>query len=208
MTADDLDKAARSIASSLDLVGLAIKQHADRLRQDTQELQRALDIIFTVADAPRSKFVITGVGKSFLVGKKLAATMTSVGTRAVALHATEALHGDVGIIDSGDCVIALSYSGVTEEMVKLAKVLRDPQNRHDVWLIGMGRSVNSPLGELCDAWIDCSVETELSSVVCAPTISSSLMLALGDSIATLLMNRSKFGPSDFVRNHPSGNLGK
>ncbi|PIA16485.1 SIS domain-containing protein, partial [Coemansia reversa NRRL 1564] len=174
MPADDLDRAARSIANSLDLVSLAIKQHADLLREDTEELQNALNIIFAVADAPRSKFVITGVGKSFLIGKKLAATLISIGTRAVALHATEALHGDFGIIESGDCVIALSYSGVTEEMVKLAKVLRNPHNNYDAWLVGMGKSVNTPLGELCNAWIGCSVKKELSSVVCAPTISSSL----------------------------------
>ncbi|KAJ1811938.1 hypothetical protein LPJ56_004107, partial [Coemansia sp. RSA 2599] len=165
------------------------------------------------ADSPRQKIVFTGVGKSFLIGKKLAATLTSVGTPAVSLHSTEALHGDLGIIHPGDCVVALSYSGNTEEVLRLFSVLQGMRESKEVepsgmiWLVGMGRSRHSPLGKLCDAWIESTVDQELSSSVNAPTNSSSLMLAIGDAIAIFLMNRRQFGPTDFARNHPGGHLG-
>ncbi|KAJ2310833.1 hypothetical protein IWW54_002974 [Coemansia sp. RSA 2705] len=209
---DDVDGAAAAVASSLSLVSKAIKQHADSLRQNSHELQAALRILFTVTDTPGSKIVVTGIGKSFLIGKKLAATLTSVGTRAVSLHATEALHGDMGIIGSGDCIIALSNSGETEEVVRLASIIHSMRSQRaaymNVWLVGMGRSQNSSLGHWCDAWISCPVDTELSDNVSAPTVSSSLMLAVGDSIAIMLMNRRRFGPLDFARNHPGGALGQ
>ncbi|KAJ2594271.1 hypothetical protein H4R99_005873 [Coemansia sp. RSA 1722] len=210
---DDFALAATNIADSLDKVSQVIKQCANRIRSDSAELQSALQIIAQTADSQTQKIIFTGVGKSFLIGKKLAATLTSVGTPAVSLHSTEAMHGDLGIIHPGDCVIALSYSGNTEEVIRLFTVLRgmrSSENRaleNTVWLVGMGRTGQSPLGNLCDAWIESAVDQELSLSVNAPTSSSSLMLAIGDAIAILLMNRRQFGPTDFARNHPGGHLG-
>ncbi|KAJ1729805.1 hypothetical protein LPJ61_003347 [Coemansia biformis] len=209
-TTDGLGHAIEAVADALDMVSLAVRQHADLLRRDPRALQPALEILLATVDTLRSKVVVTGIGKSFLIGKKLAATLTSVGTHAISLHATEALHGDMGIIGPGDCVLALSYSGETEEVVRLVSILRAMQRRQmsSVRLIGMGRSRHTPLGELCDAWIGCPVGAELSRDVCAPTVSSSLMLAIGDAIAIMLMNHRRFDSTDFARNHPGGHLGR
>ncbi|KAJ2248747.1 hypothetical protein IWW43_006678 [Coemansia sp. RSA 1935] len=209
LSTDDLDIATTSITNSLDAVSKAIQQHATALRQNSSDLRRALRILCTVTDSQTSKLVITGIGKSFHIGKKLAATLTSIGTRAVSLHATEALHGDLGIIGHGDCVLALSYSGETDEVVALASVIHSMRTQEDpmhVWMIGMGKSHASELGALCDAWIACPVDAELSQVG-APTVSSSLMLAIGDAVAVMLMERRRFGPRDFARYHPGGALG-
>ncbi|KAJ2124423.1 hypothetical protein IW147_001789 [Coemansia sp. RSA 720] len=210
VSTDDLDIATTSITNSLDAVSKAIQQHANALRQNSADLRRALRILCTVADTQGCKIVITGVGKSFHIGKKLAATLTSIGTRAVSLHATEALHGDLGIVGHGDCVLALSYSGETDEVITLASVIHNmrthSENPMHVWLIGMGKSHASELGAWCDAWIACPVDAELSHVG-APTVSSSLMLAIGDAVAVMLMERQQFGPQDFARYHPGGALG-
>ncbi|KAJ1896633.1 hypothetical protein LPJ66_003873 [Kickxella alabastrina] len=226
-SADELTIATADIANSLDLVSQVIKQCADRIRNNNPyDLQSALQIMLQTADTPGCKIVFTGVGKSYLIGKKLAATLTSVGTPAISLHSTEALHGDLGIIHPGDCVVALSYSGATEEVLRLASVLRGVRskeeasvscgntaggaylnNSHLVRLVGMGKSAESPLGQICDAWIESAVEMELSPLVKAPTSSSSLMLAIGDAIAIMMMKRRHFGPVDFARNHPGGHLG-
>ncbi|KAJ1960116.1 hypothetical protein GGI12_003973 [Dipsacomyces acuminosporus] len=229
----DFDSATLQVAESMERVSRAIKQCAERLRSDRQGFQAVLRILLKTAAQPQSKYVFTGVGKSYLIAKKLAATLTSVGSPSVCLHATEALHGDLGIVHPGDCVIALSYSGNTEEVIRLASVLRDRQitmashlnvrqypgndgcsqsssssNAVGIAIIGMGRSADTPLGRLCDAWIDTSVESELSPSVNAPTSSSSVMLAIGDAIAMFLMNSKQFGALDFARNHPGGHLGR
>ncbi|KAJ1818172.1 hypothetical protein LPJ60_004461, partial [Coemansia sp. RSA 2675] len=160
---------------------------------------------------PGGKIVFTGVGKSYQIGKKLSATFTSVGTPSICIHATEALHGDIGLLAPGDCVVALSYSGATEEVLRMTEHVRrssGSSSSERISVLGMGRSSFSPLGALCDAWIDCAVVAELSDSVNAPTCSSSLMLAIGDALAVLLMNRRQFGPADFARNHPGGHLGR
>ncbi|KAJ2399599.1 hypothetical protein GGI23_002559 [Coemansia sp. RSA 2559] len=211
---DELDLSVHAIADSLRAISQSLKQCADRISTPSSEahamLQEALRLIYKTGDTADGKLVFAGVGKSYLVGKKLAATMTSVGTLAVSMHATEAVHGDLGLIRANDCVVLLSYSGCTDEVVRLAAVLRAMRPTHPGVLIGMSGAAqaDSPLGKLCDAWIDCKVDAELSSAVCAPTTSSSLMLAMGDAIAMLLMARRNFGPADFVRNHPGGQLGR
>ncbi|KAJ2062971.1 hypothetical protein GGI17_002014 [Coemansia sp. S146] len=202
---DDLECAALDVASSLELTSLAMKQCADRLRSNSTTFKSALRLLTRTADRPGSKIVFTGVGKSYQIGKKLAATFTSVGTLSICIHATEALHGDMGVLVPGDCVIALSYSGATEEVLRMTEHTRMDKR---VCVVGMGRSSDSPLGALCDAWIDSAVASELSDSVNAPTCSSSLMLAIGDALAVLLMNRRQFGPADFARNHPGGQLGR
>ncbi|KAJ2835545.1 hypothetical protein FBU31_001597 [Coemansia sp. 'formosensis'] len=206
---DDLECCSLDVASSLELTGLAMKQCADRLRKNSTTFKSALRLLIRAADRPGSKIVFTGVGKSYQIGKKLAATFTSVGTLSICIHATEALHGDMGIVTPGDCVVALSYSGATEEVLRMTEHVRSYSCMDErVCVVGMGRSSESPLGALCDAWIDSAVASELSDSVNAPTCSSSLMLAIGDALAVLLMNRRQFGPADFARNHPGGHLGR
>ncbi|KAJ2455740.1 hypothetical protein EV183_000587 [Coemansia sp. RSA 2336] len=192
----------KRIAESLEAISNAIRKQADRLRAEPTKLEPALDILHK---ASKGKIIITGVGKSYLISQKLAATMTSIGTRAISMHATDAVHGDLGMVERGDCLLALSYSGETREVIRVCEIIRE---RGDCWVVGMGRSKESSMGALCDAWIDCLVDEELSANVCAPTTSSSLMLAMGDAIAVLLMQKKRFGPLDFARNHPGGFLGK
>ncbi|KAJ2336171.1 hypothetical protein GGI00_000981 [Coemansia sp. RSA 2681] len=190
-----------------------MKQCADRLRTNSSGFKAALRLLVRAADRPESKIVFTGVGKSYQIGKKLAATFTSIGTLAICIHSTEALHGDMGVLTPGDCVIALSYSGATDEVLRMTEhVLSNNDGcvdeRDRVSVVGMGKSRDSLLGRMCDAWIDSAVESELSDSVNAPTCSSSLMMAIGDALAVLLMNRRQFGPADFARNHPGGHLGR
>ncbi|KAJ1875674.1 hypothetical protein LPJ55_000486 [Coemansia sp. RSA 990] len=194
---------ALRIAESLEAISNAINKQADKLRAEPTKLEPALNVLHKTTQS--GKIVITGVGKSYLISQKLAATMTSIGTRAISLHATDAVHGDLGIIERGDCLLALSYSGETREVIRVCEIIR---GWGDCCVVGMGRSRESPLGAICDAWIECPVDEELSTNVCAPTISSSLMLAMGDAIAVLLMQKRRFGPLDFARNHPGGFLGK
>ncbi|KAJ2893725.1 hypothetical protein IWW38_002786 [Coemansia aciculifera] len=206
----DLERSTLDVASSLELTGLAIKQCAERLRTSSSGFKSALLLLTRAADKPGSKIVFTGVGKSYQIGKKLAATFTSIGTLATCIHSTEALHGDMGVLTPGDCILALSYSGATEEVLRMTEHVRNSHGceRNRVYVVGMGRSKDSPLGRMCDAWIDSAVDSELSDSVSAPTCSSSLMMAIGDALAVLLMNRRQFGPEDFVRNHPGGHLGR
>jgi len=150
------------------------------------------------------KIIITGVGKSGKVGQKLAATLSSTGSLAVFLHPTEGLHGDLGVIRSNDVIIALSYTGNTDELITLLNSLE----RLNVPIIGLGSNKNSKLAQLCHSWIDTSVEKEACPNNLAPTSSTTLALAIGDAIAVTLMKIRGFQAKDFALNHPGGGLGK
>ncbi|KAJ1719956.1 hypothetical protein LPJ53_005357 [Coemansia erecta] len=193
------------IALSLDKASQALHHAAQRLRSHPEDLSQALTLLLaTTTSTPTGKLVFAGVGKSYLIGRKLAATMMSTGTYAISLHATDALHGDLGVMQSGDCLVALSYSGATEEVVRVAESV----GRRGVRVVGMGGERRSPLGRLCDAWIACGVPGEMSAAVAAPTCSSAVMMAMGDAIAVMMMERRRFGPTEFARNHPAGELGR
>jgi len=150
------------------------------------------------------KLIITGVGKSGLIGAKMAATFASTGTPSFFLHPTEALHGDLGMISSNDVVIAISYSGESEELSSILPHIR----RFGTPLIGMTRSKESTLGKYSDLIIDVVVEKEACPLDIAPTSSTTLTLALGDALAVCLMKARNFQKSDFASFHPGGALGK
>jgi len=152
----------------------------------------------------RGKIVVTGVGKSGKIAQKIAATLTSTGSLAVFIHPTEALHGDMGVIQKEDTILALSYTGNSSEIVQLVEILKDRVSG----IISMTSRKDSRLGELSQYWLDCSVEQEACPHNLAPTTSTTLMLALGDAIAVSLMKLRKFEPNDFAKNHPGGALGK
>ena len=152
----------------------------------------------------RGKLVITGVGKSGLIGAKMAATFASTGTPSFFLHPTEALHGDLGMVGSDDVVIAISYSGESEELSSILPHIK----RFNVPLIGMTRNINSTLGEFSDVVIDVIVEEEACPLNIAPTSSTTLTLALGDALAVCLMKARNFQKDDFASFHPGGALGK
>jgi len=161
---------------------------------------KAVEIILTC----RGKLIITGVGKSGLIGAKMAATFASTGTPSFFLHPTEALHGDLGMIGKDDVVIAISYSGESEELSSILPHVK----RFKTPLIGMTRDRNSTLGKYSDVVIDVVVEKEACPLNIAPTSSTTLTLALGDALAVCLMKARDFQKSDFASFHPGGALGK
>ncbi|MBC8236756.1 MAG: KpsF/GutQ family sugar-phosphate isomerase [Helicobacteraceae bacterium] len=154
--------------------------------------------------ACQGKLVVTGVGKSGLIGAKMAATFASTGTPSFFLHPTEALHGDLGMISSNDVVIAISYSGESEELSSILPHIK----RFGTPLIGMTRNQNSTLGQYSDLVIDVVVQKEACPLDIAPTSSTTLTLALGDALAVCLMKARDFKKSDFASFHPGGALGK
>ncbi|MEN4045819.1 KpsF/GutQ family sugar-phosphate isomerase [Sulfurimonas sp. NWX367] len=161
---------------------------------------KAVEIIL----ACKGKLVVSGVGKSGLIGAKMAATFASTGTPSFFLHPTEALHGDLGMIDKNDVVIAISYSGESEELSSILPHIK----RFGIPLIGMTRDKHSTLGQYSDVVIQVVVEKEACPLNIAPTSSTTLTLALGDALAVALMKARDFKKSDFASFHPGGALGK
>jgi arabinose-5-phosphate isomerase len=161
------------------------------------ELATRLDGAFTktvdLIAAHPGKVVLCGVGKSGLIGQKVAATLCSTGTPAIFLHAADAVHGDLGILQAGDPVVLISRSGTTAELVRLIPVLR---------------SFKSPLATQADVVLDIGARPEADPLGLVPTTSALLTLALGDALAAALMTKRGFGPSDFARFHPAGQLGR
>lgn len=176
----------------------AIQTAADRLNGD---LTAAADLILS---RPGTKLIVTAVGKSGHIGQKLVATFCSTGTPAVFLHATEAVHGDLGIYTPGDPTIFISKSGTTAELVRLIPILRELQSP----LIGILGNINSPLAKAVDVLMDASVRREADPLNLAPTSSSTVALAIGDALAAVLIEARGFNAQDFARLHPSGQLGR
>ncbi len=154
--------------------------------------------------AHKGKLAVAGVGKSGLIGQKIAATLCSTGTPAIFLHAADAVHGDLGILQPGDPVILISKSGTTAEVVRLLPTLR-----------GMGCPIvaivghpDSPIAAAADVTLDIGVKTEADPLGLVPTTSTLLTLAMGDALASALMVRREFTPADFAKFHPAGQLGR
>ncbi len=150
------------------------------------------------------KLIVTGVGKSGLVGAKIAATLASTGTSSFFLHPTEALHGDLGMIGSGDTLLAISYSGESEELTKILPHIK----RFDIPLIGLTANSNSTLGSYSDVLLSIAVQKEACPLGIAPTTSTTLTMAMGDALAVALMRKRGFRAEDFASFHPGGSLGK
>ena len=147
--------------------------------------------------------IICGMGKSGLVGRKIAATLSSTGTAALFLHPAEAIHGDLGMVREKSVVILISHSGETEEVVKLLPALR----RLDAKIIALVGSLDSTLAKASNIVLDASIDKEACPLNLAPTTSTLITLVMGDALAIALMNRSGFKPEDFAANHPGGMLG-
>lgn len=152
----------------------------------------------------KGKLIITGVGKSGLVGSKIAATMASTGTSSFFLHPTEAMHGDLGMIGENDIVLAISYSGESEELIQILPHLK----RFNIPLISMASNDKSTLAQYSDIFISIAVTKEACPLNVAPTSSTTLTMALGDALAVCLMNKREFKKEDFASFHPGGSLGK
>ncbi|HOV99389.1 MAG TPA: KpsF/GutQ family sugar-phosphate isomerase [Bacteroidota bacterium] len=154
--------------------------------------------------ASNGRVILTGMGKSGIVARKIAATMNSTGTPALFLHPSDALHGDLGVVTPDDIVICLSKSGDTEELVRLIPQLR----QIGVQIIAITGNINSKLARLSDIVLDASVKTEACPHDLAPTSSTTAALVLGDALAIALLQQHNFTKEDFAFLHPAGNLGK
>jgi len=166
----------------------------------SDEIAKAVEIIVPIT----GKLVVTGVGKSGLVGAKIAATLASTGTSSFFLHPTEAMHGDLGMIGKGDVVLAISYSGESEELIQILPHLK----RFDIPLIAMAKNANSTLANYADVFFDINVTKEACPLDTAPTSSTTLTMAMGDALAVCLMKKRDFQKEDFASFHPGGSLGK
>jgi arabinose-5-phosphate isomerase len=152
----------------------------------------------------RGKVVVVGVGKSGHIGEKIAATLTSTGSPAVVLNSLNALHGDLGVVSDGDVVLAISYSGETDELLNILPALA----RFDVKLVAMTGDTTSTLAKAAESVLDCKVSQEACPLNLAPTSSTTAMLVLGDALAMVLLEARGFEKEDFARFHPGGRLGR
>jgi arabinose-5-phosphate isomerase len=201
----------------------ALRALADRIAGPmAAAFHKAVDLMFCCA----GRVVVTGMGKSGLIARKIAATLSSTGTPALYLHPVEALHGDLGMVVRGDVVLALSASGETEEILSLlatikrlqvplismtgdefgSPTLKDPKSEQKSTAAGGG--ARSTLAAAADVALDCSIAQEACSLGLAPTASTTTMLALGDALAVTLSERRGFKEEDFANLHPGGKLGK
>lgn len=150
------------------------------------------------------RLIITGMGKSGVIGMKLAATFSSTGTPSFFLHPAEAIHGDLGMVKSDDTILALSYSGETDELLRIVPFLKD----YSSGIIALTANSSSTLAESSDTHIDVKVEKEACPNNLAPTASTTATLAMGDAIAVAVMELRAFKPEQFARYHPGGSLGR
>ncbi len=174
-------------------------------------VRRQLDGAFTAAVQimvetlrQRGKIVVVGIGKSGNVGQKIAATLTSTGSTSVFLHGVDALHGDLGIVSDGDVVLALSYSGESEELLNLLPALK----RFSVKIIAMTGAARSSLARHSDVVLNVKVPKEACPFNLAPTSSTTAMLAMGDALAMTVLQARGFQEKDYARHHPSGAIGR
>jgi len=170
------------------------------LDQLDENFNRAIEMIL----ASPGRLIITGIGKSGIIGQKIAATLNSTGTSSFFLHPVEAMHGDLGLVDERDVVMAISYSGETGELNLLLPSLK----KRGVGIIAMTGNVNSSLAKHGDAVLGVAVPREACPLGLAPTASTTAALAMGDALAVVLLNCKQFKASDFRRNHPGGSLGE
>ena len=163
----------------------------------------AVDLIRAALER-RNKVVVLGVGKSGTIGEKIAATLTSTGSTAVVLNSLNALHGDLGIVADGDVVLALSYSGETQELLSVLPAVV----RFGLPIIALTGDKNSTLAKAASAVLDVSVSQEACPLNLAPTSSTTSMLILGDALAMVLLESRGFRKEDFAKYHPGGSLGR
>ena len=193
---DYLEKAKRV----LDIEIFELKRLRDRIGEN---FSRAVQLIKDAVDA-RGKVVVLGIGKSGHIGSKIAATLTSTGSPAVALDSSNALHGDLGMVADGDVVLALSVSGETDELLRILPAIA----RFDVKIIALCGDAKSTLAQNAHVFLDANVQQEACPLNLAPTSSTTAMLALGDALAMVLLEARGFQKEDFAKFHPGGFVGR
>jgi arabinose-5-phosphate isomerase len=189
----------------------ALRALADRIAGPmAHDFARAIDVLYACA----GRVVVTGMGKSGLIARKVAATLSSTGTPALYLHPAEAMHGDLGMIVRGDVVVAMSASGETSEILQLLATVKRlgiqlvSMTCDDLYSPAAAQRRQSTLSQAADVALDCSVASEACSFGLAPTASTTSMLALGDALAVALSEKRGFKEEDFASLHPGGKLGK
>lgn len=192
--------ATDAIALGRRVVALEVEALTEVARRLGDGFARAVDLIAS----SNGRVIVAGVGKSGLIGRKIAATLTSTGTPATFLHPTEGLHGDLGMVGPHDVAILLSKSGESDEVVTLLAHLK----RFGVGTIALTGNAASTLARECDAVLDASVREEACPHDLAPTTSTTAALALGDALAVVILERKGFRREDFARFHPGGSLGR
>ncbi|HEV2490148.1 MAG TPA: KpsF/GutQ family sugar-phosphate isomerase [Candidatus Acidoferrales bacterium] len=188
-----------SLAAAERVLRIEAEAVAGLIERLDDTFERAVEVLF----ACKGRVVVTGLGKSGLIGRKISATLASTGTPSVFLHAAEALHGDLGILVREDVVVAVTASGETEELLGLL----EPIKRLGIQLVTLTGNARSPLAAASDVVLDISVKEEACSLNLAPTASTTAMLAMGDALAIALLERRGFREEDFAALHPAGRLG-
>jgi arabinose-5-phosphate isomerase len=187
----------------------ALRELAERIAGPmAQDFERAVECLHSCG----GRVVVTGMGKSGIIARKIAATFSSTGTPALYLHPAEAVHGDLGMLVRGDVVLALSFSGETEEILQLLVTIRRIGSKL-ITITGdtlhpANEQKRSTLAQAADIALDCSIDQEACSLGLAPTASTTAMLALGDALAVALSEKRGFKEEDFAHLHPGGKLGK
>jgi arabinose-5-phosphate isomerase len=189
-----------SIATAKRVLRIESEAIAGLIDRLDERFDQAVDLLY----ACKGRVAVTGLGKSGLIGRKIAATFASIGTPSLFLHASEALHGDLGMLTGNDVLLAISSSGETEELVELFESVK----RLGVTLITLTANQRSTLAAGSNIVLDIAVKEEACSLNLAPTASTAAAMAMGDALAVSLLERRGFKPEDFAALHPGGRLGK
>ena len=190
-----------ALKKCLQIEGLSIMNAADTLSD--KDVEKVINLMLKCSNE-KSKVVVTGVGKSGIVARKIAATFSSIGLMSLYLNPLDALHGDLGIIANNDVCFLLSNSGETRELMDIIPHIK----RKNVSLIGIVGDINSSLSEICNVSLNAGVDREACPLNLAPTASTAVAMAIGDALASVWMERKGISDADFALNHPSGLLGK
>jgi arabinose-5-phosphate isomerase len=189
-----------SLDSARRVLRIEAQAISDLLARLDSSFERAVDLLVTC----KGRVVVTGIGKSGLVGRKISATLSSTGTPSFFLHPAEALHGDLGMLSRGDSLLVISYGGETPEILNLLEALK----RLEIPIITLTGNPKSTLAGASEVVIDASVKEEACSLNLAPTASTTVAMALGDALAIALLDRRGFQVDDFAALHPAGRLGR
>jgi arabinose-5-phosphate isomerase len=195
---------SRSAKTSVATAKRVLRIEADAISGLIDRLDEGFEKAVELAYACTGRVVVTGLGKSGLIGRKIAATFSSTGTPSVFLHAADALHGDLGILTADDILLAISSSGETEELIELVEAVK----RLGIRLVTLTAKPRSTLAVASDIVLDIAVKEEACSLNLAPTASTAAALAMGDALAIALLERRSFKLEDFAALHPGGRLGK
>jgi arabinose-5-phosphate isomerase len=187
-----------------DLARRVLELEARSILDLVPRLGDGFDRAIELLHACTGRVVVTGMGKSGLIGAKIAATFSSTGTPSIFLHPAEAVHGDIGMLMKGDLALAISYSGETEELLRLLEILK----RLDIGLVALTGGRDSTLARHALVTLDVGIEREASPLGLVPTASTTAALAMGDALAMALVERRGFTLEDFARLHPGGRLGR